>query len=94
MKYKRSPATGQLHSQVMVIARKAPLSSNNQVLCLSTSELRKTLLRVNPRKAAGPELIQNKADVLTDVFDISLSTTVVPTCFKTTTIIPVSKNSQ
>lgn len=32
-------------------------------------------------------------DVFTDIFNISLSQAVVPTCFKTTTIIPVPKKS-
>ncbi|KAK3540139.1 hypothetical protein QTP70_026878 [Hemibagrus guttatus] len=33
------------------------------------------------------------ADVFTDIFNISLSSAVVPTCLKTTTIIPVPKKS-
>lgn len=33
------------------------------------------------------------ADVFTDIFNISLSSTIVPTCFKTTTIVPVPKKS-
>ena len=33
------------------------------------------------------------ADVLTDIFNISLSQAIVPRCFKTSTIIPVSKKS-
>ncbi|KAK1804795.1 hypothetical protein P4O66_003640 [Electrophorus voltai] len=37
------------------------------------------------------ECADQLADVLTDIFNISLSCTVVPTCFKTTTIIPVPK---
>ncbi|KAI5098695.1 hypothetical protein C0J45_10834 [Silurus meridionalis] len=57
---------------------------------------------VNPRKSAGPDNIpgrvlrecaQQLADVLTDIFNISLSSTTVPTCLKTTTIIPVPKKS-
>ncbi len=32
-------------------------------------------------------------DVFTDIFNISLSQAVVPTCFKATTIIPVPKKS-
>ncbi len=32
-------------------------------------------------------------DVFTDIFNISLSQSVVPTCFKATTIIPVPKKS-
>ncbi len=59
--------------------------------CLSTASVRQT-------KAAGldnvpahvlRECIDQLADVLTELFNISLSQTVVPSCFKTTTIIPV-----
>ncbi|KAI5100825.1 immunoglobulin kappa variable 6-21 [Silurus meridionalis] len=73
-----------------------------EVLCLTTAEVRKTLCRVNPRKSAGPDNIPGRvlrecaeqlADVLTDIFNISLSSNVVPTCLKTTTIVPVSKKS-
>ncbi|KAI4901197.1 hypothetical protein NFI96_026368, partial [Prochilodus magdalenae] len=55
-----------------------------------------------PTKAPGPDSIPGRvlrgcadklADVFTDIFNISLSTAVVPTCFKTTTIIPVPKKS-
>ncbi|KAK3531741.1 hypothetical protein QTP70_027281 [Hemibagrus guttatus] len=64
--------------------------------------MRKTLCRVNPRKAAGPDNIPGRvlrecaeqlADVFTDIFNISLSSAIVPTCLKTTTIIPVPKKS-
>ncbi|KAI4872612.1 hypothetical protein NFI96_024597, partial [Prochilodus magdalenae] len=60
------------------------------------------LQRVNPRKAPEPQSIPSRvlrecaeqlADVFTDIFNISLSTAVVPTCFKTTTIFPVPKKS-
>ncbi|KAK3525781.1 hypothetical protein QTP70_007543 [Hemibagrus guttatus] len=73
----------------------------DQVLCLTTADVRKTLYRVNPRKAAGPDNIPGRvlrecaeqlADVFTDIFKISLSSAVVPTCLKTT-IIPVPKKS-
>ncbi|KAK1790105.1 hypothetical protein P4O66_002411 [Electrophorus voltai] len=52
------------------------------------------------RTAAGPDNIPGRvlrecadqlADVLTDIFSISLSCTVVPACFKTSTIVPVPK---
>ncbi|KAK1787903.1 hypothetical protein P4O66_016384 [Electrophorus voltai] len=64
------------------------------------ADVRRILCGVNPRKAAGPDNIPGRvlrecadqlADVLTDIFDISLSCTVVPTCCKTTTIVPVPK---
>ncbi|KAI2665140.1 hypothetical protein H4Q32_021349 [Labeo rohita] len=58
--------------------------------------------RINPRKAAGPDNILGRAlrdcaaqltDVLTDIFNSSLSQAVVPTCLKSTSIIPVPKKS-
>ncbi|KAI4883813.1 hypothetical protein NFI96_033225 [Prochilodus magdalenae] len=54
------------------------------------------------RKAPGPDSIPGRvlrectdqlADVFMDIINISLSTAVVPTCFKTTIIIPVPKKS-
>ncbi|KAK3561941.1 hypothetical protein QTP86_019064 [Hemibagrus guttatus] len=44
----------------------------------------------NPVRLAFPEQL---ADVFTDIFNISLSSTVVPTCLKTTTVIPMPKKS-
>ncbi|KAK3535226.1 hypothetical protein QTP70_004775 [Hemibagrus guttatus] len=64
--------------------------------------MRKTLCRVNPWKAAGPDNIPGRvlreceeqlADVFSDIFNISLSSAVIPTCLKTTTIIPMPKKS-
>ncbi|KAL0180344.1 hypothetical protein M9458_025786, partial [Cirrhinus mrigala] len=64
--------------------------------------VRKTLSRVNPRKAAGPDNIPGcvlrdcaaqLTDVLTDIFNTSLSQAVIPTCLKSTSIIPVPKKS-
>ncbi len=55
---------------------------------------------VNTRKAAGPDNIPGRVlkdcaeqltDVLTDIFNTSLSQAVIPTCLKSTTIIPVPK---
>ncbi len=63
---------------------------------------RKTLSRINPRKAAGPDNIPGRVpkdcaeqltDVLTDIFNTSLSQAVIPTCLKSMTIIPVPKQS-
>ncbi len=71
-------------------------------LCLPVADVRKTLSRINPRKAAGPDNIPGRVlkdcaaqltDVLTDIFNTSLSQAVVPTCLKTTTIILVPKKS-
>ncbi|KAI5098259.1 gastrula zinc finger protein XlCGF28.1-like [Silurus meridionalis] len=72
-------------------ARKITPPLIDQVLCPTTAEVRKTLCRVNPWKSAGPENIPGRvlwkcaeqlADVFTDIFNISLSSAVVPTCLK------------
>ncbi len=77
-------------------------SPNDQVLCLSPADVRKTLSRINPRKPADPDNITGRvlrdcaaqlADVLTDIFNSSLSQAVVSTCLKSTSIIPVPKKS-
>ncbi|KAL0152069.1 hypothetical protein M9458_052623, partial [Cirrhinus mrigala] len=78
-------------------AQKLPTPPNNQALCLSP-----VYVRVNPRKAACPDNIPGRVlrdcaaqltDVLTDIFNTSLSQAVVPTCLKSTSIIPVPKKS-
>ncbi len=83
-------------------AQKLPTPPSDQALCLSPADVRKTLSRINPRKAAGPDNIPGRVlkdcaeqltDVLTDIFNISLSQAVIPTCLKSTTIIPVPKKS-
>ncbi|KAK1801497.1 hypothetical protein P4O66_004522 [Electrophorus voltai] len=82
-------------AQNNVAAEKSIAPQNDQVLCLTAADVRRTLRGVNPRKAAGPDNIPGhvlrECAVLTDIFNISLSCAVVPTCFKTTTIIPVPK---
>ena len=57
----------------------------------------------NSRKAAGPDGIpshvlkacaKQMAGVFTYIFDLSLSQSVVPTCFKMATIVPVTKKAK
>ncbi|KAK1788810.1 hypothetical protein P4O66_002619 [Electrophorus voltai] len=82
-----------------VAVEKSIPPQNDQVLCLTAADVRHTLRGVNPQKAAGSDILgrvlkecaDQLADVLTDIFNISLSCTVVLTCFKTTTIAPVPK---
>ncbi len=82
-------------------AQKLRTPPTDQALCLSVANVRKTLSRINPRKAAGPDSIPGHVlkdcaaqltDVLTDIFNTSLSQAVAPTCLKSTTILksPVS----
>ncbi|KAI3368601.1 hypothetical protein L3Q82_025606 [Scortum barcoo] len=71
-------------------------------LSVTTAEVRRTLQRINPRKAAGPDNISGRVlkgcayqltEVLTDIFNTSLQQAVVPTCLKTAIIIPIPKTS-
>lgn len=78
------------------------IPSDQLALSIDPEHTRRTLTRVNSRKATGPDNIPGRmlkesanelADVLTDIFNISLSQAIVPRCFKTSTIIPVAKKS-
>ncbi|KAI3353495.1 hypothetical protein L3Q82_019286 [Scortum barcoo] len=73
-------------------------------LRVTAAEVRRTLQRINPRKAAGgPDNISGRVlkgcayqltEVLTDIFNTtSLQQAAVPTCLKTATIIPIPKAS-
>jgi hypothetical protein len=73
------------------------------VITLSAANVNKTLRQVNIHKATGPyglpgHVLQACADqlasVFTDIFKLSLSESVIPTCFKQTTIVPVPKNTK
>ncbi len=83
-------------AQNSTTAQKTPLPPGDQVMTL------RSLSRINARKAPGPDNIPGRVlrdcaveltDVFTDIFNISLSQAVVPTCFKATTIIPVPNKS-
>lgn len=58
---------------------------------------------INPRKASGPDCVHGHvlkacasqlSAVFTDIFNLSLRLSVIPTCFKQTTIDPVPKMSE
>ncbi|KAK3549467.1 hypothetical protein QTP86_001464 [Hemibagrus guttatus] len=92
----------QFKVQNNIVVRKAIPLLNDQALCLSMADVKRTLCRLNPWKSAGPDNIPGRvlrecaeqlADVFTDIFKVSLSSTIVPTCLKTMTIIPVPKKS-
>ncbi len=70
---------------------------------MSEDEVRRELRRVNVRKAAGPDGITGRvlrscadqlAGLFTSIFNESLATSVIPTSFKKSVIIPVPKNSK
>ncbi len=73
------------------------------VITVSEDDVRRELRRVNVRKAAGPDGITGRvlrscadqlAGLFTSIFNESLATSVFPTPFKKSVIIPVPKNSK
>ncbi len=78
-------------------------SDVDHVTTVSEDKVRRELRRVNIRKAAGPDGITGRvlrscadqlAGLFTSIFNESLATSVVPTSFKKSVIIPVPKNSK
>ncbi len=78
-------------------------SSDVYAITFSEDDVRRELKRVNVRKAAGPDGITGRvlrscadqlAGLFTSIFNESLATSVVPTSFKKSVIIPVPKNSK
>ncbi len=73
------------------------------MITVTEDEVRRALKGVNIRKAAGPDGITGRvlrscadqlAGLFTSIFNESLATSVVPTSFKKSIIIPVPKNSK
>uniref|UniRef100_A0A6I8SKL5 Reverse transcriptase domain-containing protein n=1 Tax=Xenopus tropicalis TaxID=8364 RepID=A0A6I8SKL5_XENTR len=76
------------------------LEEDSRPYQISQADMCKHFRKVNTRKAPGPDNIPGRvfkacahelADVFTDIFNLSLLQSAVPTCFKMTTIIPVPK---
>ncbi len=69
---------------------------------LSVVDVTRSFKRVNTRKAVGPDGIPGHvlwacfqlAGVFTDIFNLSLSLSVVPSCFKKSTIVPIPKKNK
>ena len=73
------------------------------MITLSVANVSKTFKQVNIHKAAGPDGLPGRVlracadqlvSVFTDIFNLSLSESVILTCFKQTTIVPVPKNTK
>ncbi len=83
----------------------APAATAEEVspLSLSVVDVTRSFKRVNIRKAVGPHGIPGRvlqacafqlARVFTDIFNLSLSLFVVPSCFKKSTIVPITKKNK
>ena len=79
---------------------RAPAVPDNCVILFSVANVSKTFKQVNIHKATVPDGITKHvlgacaaqlASGFTDIFNHSLSESVIPTCFKQTTIVPVPK---
>ena len=82
---------------------RAPAVQDDSVITLSAANVSKTFKQVNIHKAAEPDRLPGRvlracadqlAIVFTDIFNLSLSEAVIPTCFKQTTIVPVPKDTK
>jgi hypothetical protein len=73
------------------------------VITISVANVNKTFKQVNIHKAAGPDGLPERvlkacadqlSNVFTDIFNLSRIESVIPTCFKQTTIVPVPKEAK
>ena len=86
-----------------VLPERAPATADSAPHSVSVADVCKAFKRVNSRKAPGPDGIPGRilkvcahqlAGVFTDIFNLSLSLSVVPACFKLATIVPVPKTAR
>ena len=72
----------------------------NSVITISGADVSKTFKQVSIHKAAGPDGLPGRelracadqlASVFTDIFNLSPSESVIPTCFKQTNIVRVTQ---
>jgi hypothetical protein len=82
---------------------RAPAVPDDSVITLSIADVSKIFKQVNIHKDMGPDRIpglvlrvctDQLASVFTDIFKLSLTESVIPTCFKQTTIVPVPKKAK
>ena len=82
---------------------RAPVVLDYCVITLFAADVSKTFKQVYIHKAAEPDGLPGRvlracadqlASVFTDIFNLSLSESVIPTCFKQTTIVSVPKNTK
>ena len=76
------------------------MGESRRPLVLFEHDVRRVFKQVDTRKAAGPDEIAGRvlrvcadqlAPVFTVIFNLSLAQSIIPTCFKMSTIIPIPK---
>ncbi len=97
--YARFEADNTAHTESAAAAAAEEVSP----LTLSVADVTRSFKRVNIRKAVGPDGIPGRvlkacafqlAGVFTDIFNLSLSLSVVPSCFKKSIIVPIPKKNK
>ncbi len=97
--YARFEADNTAHTESAAAAAAEEVSP----LTLSVADVTRSFKWVNIRKAAGPDGIPGRvlkacafqlAGVFTDIFNLSLSLSVVPSCFKKSIIVPIPKKNK
>ncbi len=77
--------------------------NSDSAISISVADVKRSFKRVNIHKAVGPDGIPGRvlracafqlAGVFTDIFNLSLSLSVVPLCFKKSTIVPIPKKNK
>ncbi|KAI4895209.1 hypothetical protein NFI96_002983 [Prochilodus magdalenae] len=86
-----------------VLPERAPATADSAPHSVSVADVCKAFKRVKTRKSPGPDGIPGRilkvcahqlTGVFTDIFNRSLSLSVVPACFKLATIVPVPKTAR
>ncbi len=81
----------------------AAVAEEASTISISVADVTRSFRWVNMHKAVGPDGIPGRvlrpyafqlAGVFTDIFNISLSLSVVPLCFKKSTIVPIPKKNK
>ncbi len=97
--YARFEADNTAHTE----STHAAAAEEASALSISVVDVTRSFKRVNIRKAVGPNGIPGRvlracafqlAEVFTDIFNLSLSLSVVPSCFKKSTIVPIPKKNK
>ncbi len=91
------------HNPAHTESAQAAVAEEASAISISVADVTRSFKRVNIHKAVGPDGIPGRvlracafqlAGVFTDIFNLSLSLSVVPLCFKKSTIVPIPKKNK
>ncbi len=91
------------HNTAHTESAPAAVAEEASAISISVADVTRSFKRVNIHKAVGPDGIPGRvlracafqlAGVFTDIFNLSLSLSVVPLCFKKSTIVPIPKKNK